>query len=65
MVNYDRLANIVYPVTVESINAIIPQQTDNKSNKTKAESTVSWYRHYTLAALAFLLLAQLYWLLGH
>ncbi|MFT4926041.1 MAG: hypothetical protein ACI8WB_002139 [Phenylobacterium sp.] len=63
--NYDQLAKIVYPVTVESINAIIPDQTGGSSAKTKADKAVASYRHYTMAALVILLLMQFYWLVGN
>lgn len=65
MLNYDKLAKIVYPVTVESINAIIPSQPNRKRKSTKAERAVSWYRRYTMLALLLLLLSQIYWLFGH
>lgn len=65
MLNYDKLAKIVYPVTVESINAIIPSQPNRKRKSTKAERAVSWYRRYTMLALLLLLISQIYWLFGY
>ncbi len=65
LVNYDRLAKIVYPVTVESLNSIIPTYKGKKRIKTKAERAVSSYRRYTMLSLVFLLLCQIYWLCGH
>lgn len=65
MLNYDQLAKIVYPVTVESINAIIPKQPNKKRQTTKAERAVAWYRRYTMLALLLLLASQIYWLFGH
>jgi hypothetical protein len=65
LINYDKLANIVYPVTVESINAIIPDQSSDSVTTTKAEKAVAWYRRYTVIALAILLIAQLYWMIGN
>lgn len=65
LANYDKLATIVYPVTVQSLNAIIPEQTSAQSESTKAEQVVTWYRRYTLTALAVLLMAQFYWLGGN
>lgn len=65
MLNYDKLAKIVYPVTVESINAIIPAQSHKKRLATKAELAVAWYRRYTMIALLLLLISQIYWLFGH
>ena len=65
MINYDKLAKIVYPVTVESINAIIPLQPNKKRAPTKAERAVGWYRRYTMLALLLLLTSQIYWLFGH
>lgn len=65
LINYDRLAKIVYPVTVESLNSIIPTYVGKKRIKTKAERAVSSYRRYTMLALVFLLTCQIYWLCGH
>lgn len=65
LVNYDRLAKSVFPVTVESINAIIPDKISKKPEVTRAQSAVAWYRRYTLVALVMMLLAQLYWLMGN
>ncbi len=64
LINYDKLAKIVYPVTVESIHCVIPQSSKNKRVLTKAESAVAWYRRYTLLSLFFLLLIQVYYLFG-
>lgn len=63
--NYDKLAKIIYPVTVESLNAIIPTYEGKKRRKTTAEKAVSWYRRNTIFALIFLLTIQAYWLFGH
>ena len=65
LVNYDKLAKSVFPVTVESINAIIPDKISKKPAVTKAQSAVAWYRRYTLVALVLMLIAQLYWLMGN
>lgn len=67
LLHYDKLAKIVYPVTVDSINAIVPKriQTNNKAIKTKAEKAVIWYRRYTMTTLVFLIVTQLYWLFGN
>ncbi|WP_159084180.1 hypothetical protein [Saccharobesus litoralis] len=64
LINYDKLAKAVYPVTVESIYAVIPA--DNRKNRplTKAERAVAWYRRYTMVALFFLLLIQVFFLFG-
>ncbi|WP_086933817.1 hypothetical protein [Agarilytica rhodophyticola] len=63
--NYDKLAKIIYPVTVESLNAIIPTYEGKRRKKTNAEKAVSWYRRNTIFALIFLLTIQAYWLFGH
>lgn len=65
LVNYDKLAKSVFPVTVESINAIIPDKISKNPDVTKAQKAVAWYRRYTLVALVMMLLAQLYWLMGN
>lgn len=62
---YDRLTAAVHPVTVESIDAVLPNSADKKRAKTRAERAVSWYRGYTLVALAFLVIFQVYWLFGN
>ncbi len=62
---YDKLAAMVYPVTVESIDAVIPNETVNKGTKTKAERAVAWYRRYTMLALICLIMTQVYWLFGN
>ncbi|WP_281560264.1 hypothetical protein [Thalassomonas sp. RHCl1] len=80
LVNYDKLAEVVYPVTVESLDAILPEkmlsQTPEGEKKkgmsghsgkrpvTRAEAAVAWYRRYTLVALILLLLTQVYHLFG-
>jgi len=64
LLNYDKLAKIVYPVTIESVNAVIPVLTGKSSKPTKAAYAVSWYRRYTLLALLLLLITQIYYLFG-
>lgn len=67
LLTYDKLSTLVYPVTIESINAIMPMPTDEAESKrprTQAEQAVAWYRRYTLVSLAVLLVFQLYWLIG-
>lgn len=65
LINYDKLAKIVYPVTVESLNSVIPMYKGKKRLKTKAENSVTAYRRYTMCALIILLSFQVYWLCGH
>ncbi|RWX57059.1 hypothetical protein [Photobacterium chitinilyticum] len=65
LVSFDCLATHVYPVTVESIKAVVPRADQTKCNKTQAEKVVAWYRRYTVATLIFLLLFQVYYLFGH
>ncbi|OUS25030.1 hypothetical protein A9Q99_22550 [Gammaproteobacteria bacterium 45_16_T64] len=65
LINYDKLAKIVYPVTVESLHSIIPIYKGKKRLTTRAESAVTSYRRYTMFALILLLIGQVYWLCGH
>ena len=65
LLNYDKLAKIVYPVTIESIHAIIPLKHNQNRVMTKAERAVAWYRRYTMFALLLLLISQIYWLFGN
>lgn len=63
ILSYDLLAEKVYPVTIESIQATCPDPSGQTN--TKAEKAVKWYRRYTMVALIFLLIAQIYWLIGY
>lgn len=63
ILSYDLLAEQVYPVTIESIQATCPDPINQE--KTKAEKAVKWYRRYTMVALILLLVAQIYWLVGY
>lgn len=65
LINYDKLAKIVYPVTIESINAVIPAILGKKRTLTKAERAVIWYRRYTMLALLILLITQIYYIFGN
>lgn len=65
LTHYDKLAKAVYPVTVDSINAVIPSRIGNNKHKTKAEKAVIWYRRYTMLALVMLILLQAFWLIGN
>ncbi len=65
LLNYDKLAKMVYPVTVDSINAVIPKRVGAVKEKTKAEKAVIWYRRYTMLALVLLIVMQAYWLFGN
>lgn len=65
LISYDKLAAMVYPVTVDSIDAVIPSDNAKKGSKTKAEQAVAWYRRYTMVALICLILTQVYWLFGN
>jgi hypothetical protein len=62
---YDLLACQVYPVTIDSINAITPPKSSKKNTATKADKAVSWYRRFTMLTLLVLLLVQVYWLVGN
>lgn len=63
ILSYDLLAEKIYPVTIESIQATCPDPSSD--TKTKAEKAVKWYRRYTMVALIVLLIAQIYWLIGY
>ena len=65
LVHYDQLAREAWPVTVESINAIVPEVTAKKRPHTQAEQSVAWYRRFTLVTLLLLVITQVYWLTGH
>lgn len=65
LINYDKLAKIVYPVTVESIHAVIPSSLSKKRDTTRAERAVAWYRRYTMLALLILLVIQMYYIFGN
>lgn len=65
LVCYDRLATLVHPVTVESINSVVPADNASPKSKTRAEQAVGFYRRCTLVALAVLILTQVYWLFGN
>lgn len=64
LLNYDKLADVVSPVTVESINAIIPKKIHKWYENTKAQSAVLRYRLMTMFSLVLLLMAQLYAMIG-
>ncbi|MBB1487708.1 hypothetical protein [Oceanospirillum sediminis] len=66
LISYDTLISHIYPVSLESINAIKPPPVSEHSQKrTRAEKAVHWYRHLTILALVILLMTQFYWLLGN
>lgn len=65
LVCYDQLASLVHPVTVESIDSVVPADNASAKSKTKAEMAVGFYRRCTLIALAMLILTQVYWLFGN
>lgn len=62
---YDRLAKQVYPVTVESIKAVVPDTKDGKLELPGASRVITWYRRYTVLTLIFLLIVQMYYLFGY
>lgn len=64
LLQYDRLSAMIYPVTVQSINAIVPQSMNKKRERTKAERAVRGYRRTTMVSLVFLIMLQVYWLSG-
>ena len=65
LVAYDKLASMVYPVTIDTINAVIPMQRGKRRPKTQAESAVSLYRWYAFGVLFALVFTQIYWLFGN
>jgi hypothetical protein len=62
---YDQLARQVYPVTVESIKAVIPNAKDGKLVSPSASRVITWYRRYTVLTLLLLLIVQMYYLFGY
>ncbi|PKF80418.1 hypothetical protein CW749_05715 [Vibrio sp. vnigr-6D03] len=62
---FDRLAKQVYPVTVESIKAVVPNVTDGKASFNGAARVITWYRRYTVLTLICLLAFQMFYLFGH
>ena len=65
LMEFDKISASVYPVTIERIESVMPQDKNNAKQHTKAERAVAWYRRYTLVALTLLLLLQFFWLMGH
>ncbi len=63
-IHYDALVSHIYPVTLESIRSIRPEEVDKKI-RTRADKAVRWCRISTISALVILLLVQFYWLLGY
>lgn len=62
---YDRLARQIYPVTIESIKAVVPIITNGKQSKPTASKTITLYRYYTVFTLLFLLMVQMFYLFGY
>jgi len=65
LLNYDKLAKIVYPVTIASLNSTTASYKGNVRQKSSADKTVSRYRRLSMATLTVLLVFQVYWLCGH
>lgn len=63
-IHYDALVSHIYPVTLESIRSIRPEEVDKKI-RSRADKAVRWCRISTISALVILLLVQFYWLLGY
>ncbi|SBS31046.1 hypothetical protein MSP8887_01418 [Marinomonas spartinae] len=63
--SYDRLARQVYPVTIESIKAVVPDTLSGKLSHPTASKTITWYRYYTVFTLLFLLSVQMFYLFGY
>ena len=67
-VNFDKLAEIVSPVTIESLRATLPglgKETNGRKPKpTEASRAVRRYRSLAIGSLFFLLLFQIYWFIG-
>lgn len=67
--DYDKLAKMVYPVTIQSLNSTMPVFANQsirklKQQKTKADKAVRWYRIFTFFSLIALLVTQVYWIVG-
>jgi hypothetical protein len=70
LLSFDKLTSQAYPVTIDSLNAIVLPTSSNKndkkvSGKSQADKAVSWYRRYTMITLLVLLTTQVYWLVGY
>lgn len=65
LLNYDKLAKIVYPVTVASLNSTMTRYKGKVRQKSSADKTVSRYRRLSMVTLTALLIFQVYWLCGH
>ncbi|MFM2480568.1 hypothetical protein [Celerinatantimonas sp. YJH-8] len=61
---FDELARQVYPVTVESIKAVIPDAETGTLSSPQAGKIICWYRRYTVATLFCLLLVQMFYIFG-
>lgn len=61
---FDELARQVYPVTVESIKAVIPEAKTGHLSSPQAGKTICWYRRYTVLTLVCLLIVQMFYLFG-
>ncbi|MDW6001870.1 hypothetical protein [Vibrio mangrovi] len=62
---YDKLASQVWPVTVESIKAVVPNAVNGQIESPRANRTIIWYRRYTVFTLIILLIVQVYYLFGY
>ncbi|MDW6093859.1 hypothetical protein [Vibrio rhizosphaerae] len=62
---YDKLASQVWPVTVESIKAVVPNAVNGQIESPRANRTIIWYRRYTVFTLIILLSVQIYYLFGY
>lgn len=61
---YDRLTKQIYPVTLESIQAVDIKSRKGKKIVSGASLVISWYRRYTVITLICLLCVQMYYLFG-
>ncbi len=66
--NFDKLAELAAPVTIESIKATLPGLGKDNGGvflkKTDAAKAVRRYRLWAIVSLFFLLVCQIYWFIG-
>lgn len=62
--SYDKLAKQIYPVTLESIQAVDMKYHRGNKVASGASKVIVWYRRYTVVTLLCLLCVQMYYLFG-
>lgn len=65
LLNYDELSTLVYPVTIDSINAVTVTENAKGKFSSPAEKAVNSYRRFAMVSLALMLIAHLYFIIGN